>query len=489
MKIRGTTITTPMKPEAALVKCKKLTEEQKTQARENIGAASETDYLRLAQSVNGLGQESNRHVRTIQQNLSDLEKKTARANIGAAKEPEPMTVSIDANRIANHSASEICYHVVGNSGGVHLIMNGAYIAPSYVSKQYVDFECYEPTTRTKTVYRINNDRTVRTYKQYGTANVDDSKVGADPWSSKNTVDKLCPPFTATGTIVTCEPVEGYPLEVEEYAHYKTVDCSQSSSELRLYVPDELPLGTYRVYDSANNAPPIVREPSWETMHTVNGKYSEFEVDDRLNESVIAIQPNEAAVNPPVYVIERKVTKIFRTGKNLVNSNVLDANNVTWHKYSAETRYRYYLNLAPGTYTASVKRIGTELEYLYLVSNFNGSWEENVDVISGNNRLISGSGTERTCTFNVRGGESVALYAVDNNVSSFVEWIQVEAGSPKTAYEPYQGGEFSPGEEIPALQGVNSIWADVGEITVTGRKDPVAIIDKLTNAILSLGGNV
>lgn len=45
------------------------------------------------------------------------------------------------------------------------------------------------------------------------ASIDDSKVGADAWSSKNTIDRLCPSFTESGYIVTCEPVEGYPLTV------------------------------------------------------------------------------------------------------------------------------------------------------------------------------------------------------------------------------------------------------------------------------------
>ena len=42
---------------------------------------------------------------------------------------------------------------------------------------------------------------------------DDSVVSKKPWSSMNTVDKLCPTFTETGSVVICEPVEGYPLHV------------------------------------------------------------------------------------------------------------------------------------------------------------------------------------------------------------------------------------------------------------------------------------
>lgn len=41
MKIRGNTVGTPMKPEKAVVKCENLTEEEKAQARANIGAADE----------------------------------------------------------------------------------------------------------------------------------------------------------------------------------------------------------------------------------------------------------------------------------------------------------------------------------------------------------------------------------------------------------------------------------------------------------------
>lgn len=45
------------------------------------------------------------------------------------------------------------------------------------------------------------------------AHIDDGKVSADVWSSKNTVDKLCPSFAKRGAVVTCEPVEGYSLDV------------------------------------------------------------------------------------------------------------------------------------------------------------------------------------------------------------------------------------------------------------------------------------
>lgn len=44
--------------------------------------------------------------------------------------------------------------------------------------------------------------------------IDDGTVSANSaWSSKNTVDKLCPSFAESGAVATCNPVEGYPMEV------------------------------------------------------------------------------------------------------------------------------------------------------------------------------------------------------------------------------------------------------------------------------------
>lgn len=43
------------------------------------------------------------------------------------------------------------------------------------------------------------------------AEIDDSTVGLDAWSSKHIVDMLCPPLDETGNPVQCYPVAGYPL--------------------------------------------------------------------------------------------------------------------------------------------------------------------------------------------------------------------------------------------------------------------------------------
>ena len=63
----------------------------------------------------------------------------------------------------------------------------------------------------------------------GTALIDNSVVGDSAWSSKNTVDKLCPDFGERGSVVVCEPVEGYPLRVSTY-----LPTSTGVSKITLY---------------------------------------------------------------------------------------------------------------------------------------------------------------------------------------------------------------------------------------------------------------
>lgn len=43
------------------------------------------------------------------------------------------------------------------------------------------------------------------------AEIDDTTVGPDAWSSRHIVDVLCPPLKETGNPVVCYPVSGYPL--------------------------------------------------------------------------------------------------------------------------------------------------------------------------------------------------------------------------------------------------------------------------------------
>lgn len=83
----------------------------------------------------------------------------------------------------------------------------------------------------------------------GTALIDNSVVGDSAWSSKNTVDKLCPYFTESGNTVVCEPVEGYPLEV-----VSKIPADVGVSKITLYHSNEYESYEYTVdfHDTYSN---------------------------------------------------------------------------------------------------------------------------------------------------------------------------------------------------------------------------------------------
>lgn len=243
------------------------------------------------------------------------------------------------------------------------------------------------------------------------AMVDDRTVSGIAWSSKNTVDKLCPAFTESGAIVSCEPVEGYPLTV-------TADT--------------------------------------------------------------------------------EATTITRCGRNLLDMTAVELVTYTWADGTASAPYwGVKLQLPAGTYTLKAAAVSsaTKEGYVYgVVNDAQGNWLRYWTPVYG------GTMTALPATFT----EPVTVYiyaaAWPDPVSTGIPRthaashfalfnIQLEVGSAATAFEPYNGGTFTPGDAIPALAGANIIYADAGEVTVTGKADPTAIIEKLTNAIIALGGNI
>ena len=265
-------------------------------------------------------------------------------------------------------------------------------------------------TDTNMAFVQNADTNAYLESRFDEVSTDDSKVSGKTWSSKNTVDKLCPAIEESGTIVSCQPVEGYPLTVQT---------------------------------------------------------------------------------------EEGATQIVRCGKNLLPDDFVQGN--------YEGVY-YMLYLPPGNYCVWAEREeGVTNGYVYLEKSTDGgaTWQaEDIGVVGkGSWNSTAGyilAGTQKfRVAFTVTGDENEkwALWAgASKQHLGAIQYIQIEMnaepGNPvKTAYEPYNGGIFAPREAIPALAGINTLRADIGNITVTGRADPNAVIENLTNAIIALGGNI
>lgn len=232
--------------------------------------------------------------------------------------------------------------------------------------------------------------------------IDDQAVGASTWSSKNTVDKLCPSFTKSGPAVTCEPVEGYPLTVQTD-------------------------GASKIHRSGKNL--IVFTPG---TTTINGVTFDFYEDG-------TIVLNGTATGGFAYTVFSEDIPI-RAGLTYTLSGCTSGSSSTHMLYVEDSRIKVYATRSPATAVAS------------------------------------GSGFVKA---------KIVIYG-GTTVSNIVIKPQLEIGSSATAFALGQETEeFTPGEVIPALEGVNTLWADSGEVTVTGAADPAAVSRKQDERIKAL----
>lgn len=346
--------------------------------------------------------------------------------------------------------------------------------------------------------------------------VDDTAVGDDVWSSKNTVDKLCPSFTESGAVVICEPVEGYPLSVVTSADGSSVDALADGAWKNggnwKVVEDEMGGYTAIYYfplTPGNITVNYMTNDMWDAalcevdgdgnlrewvcgiygyengaLYTYEGYFA-----DKYGSGMAAIrfdsysEPWHATPVLEVWHTPKAATTITRCGKNLCSLGTQ-----TFDVYKAFTNG---VILPAGNYHFSAKVETTDTYSTSLLVSF-FSMDRSRQLAS--KYPVHTSGTINFAFTLSEPTNRIYLYASSsaqsaaNDTATYSD-IQIVPGSAKSAFEPFSGGTFNPGDTIPALPGVNTIYADVGEVTVTGRADPNAIINKLTNAIIALGGNI
>lgn len=243
--------------------------------------------------------------------------------------------------------------------------------------------------------------------------VDDTSIGKYPWSSKHTVEKLCPPFEEKDSVVQCEPIEGYPLKV-------VTELETEVDSLTLTICGK------NLYNCANYA-----------------------------------------LNAGYY---NKSTGVRATSSNFYYSPLIPVRHLRGKTIT--------LNLPPNEGNAN-----TNAGLCFYTAN-----AANTD-----NRISGDNGKTHTVPANAE----YMGFSVKKEYASG-EQVQIEIGEVSTEYEAYRAvihtaqGPLSGQHEwsgVKAVAGINTIWSSTGETKVTGVSDPVAFIEKLTNAVLALGGNI
>ena len=277
----------------------------------------------------------------------------------------------------------------------------------------------------------------------GEVNIDDESIGSEAWSSKNIVDRLCPPLFESGGTVRCNPVEGYPLSVVTElpaSEEGYTDLTLWRGGKNLINPTEYMRSSYRTtLDGDVFTSEFIDSALY--VNTIKNKAKTHQ-KGTYTLSVIPVTPN-TVVNIFVYSANSGDELVFKynAGAATALSFTFTANEdfyVSIGGASANYRgtYSYKLQLEVGT-------AATEYE-LYRGEYFSVEFEDNV--YGGSYDWTNGVLTDEN-------GETTQL-------------------TPK---------------KIPSLDGVNTFSSKNGETIVEGRSDLSAIIEKLTNVVDSLIG--
>lgn len=340
-----------------------------------------------------------------------------------------------------------------------------------------------------------------TWGSVGTA--DNATVGQKPWTSKTIADKLCPPFTESGAAVICEPLEGYPLDVVSTINYtdtptETITLKQCGKNIL----DVTTAGVYHTNPYNKSGDITITETgfrfeairavsdSWQKAGfclgtskelagktlTVSAKYSSnFTTSGtKLFVALLGTDKTPAPAGAEIilssggYVGEKNATTTLKSAYNTCSYTV-----------TGEETHSYIIVLISVTYGGPLA-IGNVVEI------------SDIQVEIGNTATSYESYRGQTFTVDLSN-------APELEDEGFYDWNTglFSNGASEYLYLPGTGEWYQPDESethtiirtIPALPGVNCLHSNCGDTTVSGRSDCNAVLKNLTNAIISLGGNV
>lgn len=322
---------------------------------------------------------------------------------------------------------------------------------------------------------------------------DDACVSKKPWSSKNTVDKLCPAFGESGAAVQCQPVEGYPLEVISTINPKKsgdawgkIKLYHSGKNLCNYRPSyQVPSNSVVVEQLENGV--IVQGSAGSTPgadYSSCGWFYPIGATDR-GDNLLYLQAGQRICISAEYTI---LDEPYGVHNGAVNITLRDPNekieSVARRVYIApEVGKKYRISTC-----ADMKITGY---YCFFISlNSCKVKIENIQVEIGatatafepyNGQVLTADFANYPVPF---GSYNWMTGVLTNDAGNFYQH------DPETdTFEMIDEESTAVVRNIHAFPGVNALISDCGDTAVSGRADPVAIIDKLTNAIIALGGNV
>lgn len=372
----------------------------------------------------------------------------------------------------------------------------------------------------------------------GTVNLDDATVGDAAWSSKHILEKLCPTMEDSGRLVQCRPVEGYPLEVisridPSLALHTGITLTQCGKNLLHFT-----VGEADTYVQKGNGALAFSSEKFSTNYipcthlqgqtvTWNHSGSQVQGNNTTNIGVAFYTEVDTAEDisngRATYISGTNATTfVVPQNANYMRLTIFDKyqNETMLELGSAITEFEPYwektctvelddecgggtLDWSRGLLTVTHKKVDmASLDWQYHEDNCY-FYAELPDMAEGTalcSYLTQAPGRfddittggygygEPDCVFDISGSTIAVIYANADNVGDLLSDLR-----PAAAVLVYSLAEPVTQElvatPIPAAAGINTFYSNTGDSQVVGRADPVAILEALTNAVLSLGGNI
>lgn len=257
---------------------------------------------------------------------------------------------------------------------------------------------------------------------------DDTNLGEDTWSSANTVDKLCPSFEERGSMVRCEPVEGYPLAVVSHLGGERNSATLIHCGKNFYDKNAYPL----------------QESQW------------------INKNV----GNLVTGSSTCYCTPDYIPISHLRGMTITLNHPPGGSSPGMAFYDAD---KVYISGGKGT----AIKVPDTAEYMRFTVD--GVYGDGTDVQWEIGATATAYAAYNGHTYTADFGKTVSGGTYD-----WASGVLTDENGNETRLTP---------QRIPALDGMNTLCSDTGETAVKGKADPRAVMEKLTNAIIALGGNI
>ena len=279
------------------------------------------------------------------------------------------------------------------------------------------------------------------------------------------IDRICPSFEKSGAVVTCEPVVGHPLKV--VSHLAELETGHTKAVLHRCGKNLLNL--------ANRT--AVTYNAWETTtkRSFNGKKAFIGM---------TTQNNFLGTNITSYTLTETGAKFTSSQWGYCIGFDIPVTPGVWYNATCAQNRSLGINFYTSNGTFIVAKTG---QPAIAQAPQNAAWalimllpaEPNTQVTYTDVRAWVG-------TMNAFEPYKGDYFTADFGrivMSGSFDWgtgILTDENGETTQLKP---------QRIPGQSGLNTIYSSTGNTDVKGSSDPVAIIDKLTQAIISLGGNV